>query len=109
MTKLLRDHLTKFGTTPDGRLLGGVRGELPTITYRRAWIKARQAVLTAAEASLAARPVTVRPAACAHPSSELRDADRAAEGRGEGDEHDQGRGESGERHEEDQPGYDRAS
>ena len=50
LTKLLRDHLEQFGTAPDGRLFSGVRGaELPTITYRRAWIKARQAALTATE------------------------------------------------------------
>src|SRR5579859_4499183 len=50
LTKLLRDHLAKFEIAPDGRLFGGVRGgELPTITYRRAWIKARQAALTEAE------------------------------------------------------------
>ena len=31
LTRLLRDHLTQFGTAPDGRLFGGVRvGELPT-------------------------------------------------------------------------------
>jgi integrase len=36
LTKLLREHLDKCGTSPDGRLSGGVRGgELPTITYRR--------------------------------------------------------------------------
>jgi integrase len=35
LTRLLRDHLAKFGTAPDGRLFSGVRGgELPTITYR---------------------------------------------------------------------------
>lgn len=35
---------------PDGRLFGGVRGgELPTITCRRAWIKARRTALSAAE------------------------------------------------------------
>jgi integrase len=37
-------------------------GELPTITYRRAWIKARQAALTAAERAspLARRPYNLR-------------------------------------------------
>jgi integrase len=63
LTQLLRDHLAKFGTAPDGRLFGGVRGgELPTITYRRAWIKARQTVLTAAEQAspLARRPYDLR-------------------------------------------------
>ena len=40
LTKLLRDHLVRFDIAADGRLFGGVRGgELPTITYRRAWIK----------------------------------------------------------------------
>jgi integrase len=63
LTRLLREHLDKFGTAPDGRLFGGVRGgELPTITYRRAWIKARQATLSAAEQAspLARRPYDLR-------------------------------------------------
>jgi integrase len=63
LTRLLRDHLAHFGTTADGRLFGGVRGgELPTITYRRAWIKARQMALTVAEQSspLARRPYDLR-------------------------------------------------
>ena len=49
--------------TPDGRLFGGVRGgELPTITHRRAWIKAQQMALTAAELAspLARRPYDLR-------------------------------------------------
>jgi integrase len=63
LTRLLREHLDKFATAPDGRLFGGVRGgELPTITYRRAWIKARQTALTAAEQAspLARRPYDLR-------------------------------------------------
>ena len=63
LTRLLRDHLAEFGTAPDGRLFSGVRGgELPTITYRRAWIKARQVALTAAEQAspLARRPYDLR-------------------------------------------------
>jgi integrase len=63
LTRLLRDHLARFGTTADGRLFSGVRGgELPTITYRRAWIKARQMALTAAEQAspLARRPYDLR-------------------------------------------------
>jgi integrase len=62
LTRLLIDHLA-LGTAPDGRLFSGVRGgELPTITYRRAWIKARQAALTPAEqaSSLARRPYDLR-------------------------------------------------
>jgi hypothetical protein len=63
LTKLLRDHLARFDIAPDGRLFGGVRGgELPTITYRRAWTKARHAVLTEAEQAspLARRPYDLR-------------------------------------------------
>jgi len=63
LTKLLRDHLARFDIAADGRLFGGVPGgELPTITYRRAWIKARQTALTAAEQAspLARRPYDLR-------------------------------------------------
>jgi integrase len=63
LTRLLREHLAEFGTAPDGRLFGGVRGsELPTITYRRAWTKARQMALTEAEQAspLARRPYDLR-------------------------------------------------
>jgi integrase len=58
-----RPHLAEFGTSPDGRLFSGVRGgELPTITYRRAWVRARQMTLTAAEQAspLARRPYDLR-------------------------------------------------
>jgi hypothetical protein len=68
----LRDHLDKFGTAPDGRLFGGVRGgELPTITYRRAWIKARQTALSAAEQAspLAGARTTSGTPACPHGST----------------------------------------
>ena len=44
-------------------MFDGVRsGELPTITYRRAWIKARQTALTVAEQAspLARRPYDLR-------------------------------------------------
>jgi integrase len=63
LTRLLRDHLANFGPADDGRLFAGVRGgELPTITYRRAWIKARQLALTPAEQAspLARRPYDLR-------------------------------------------------
>ncbi|HEY2505466.1 MAG TPA: site-specific integrase [Streptosporangiaceae bacterium] len=63
LTKLLRDHLEQFSTTPDGRLFCGVRGgELHTITYWRPWVKARQTALTAAEQAspLARRPYDLR-------------------------------------------------
>ena len=63
LTKLLREHLDQFPAPPDGRLFAGVRGgELPTITYRRAWTKARQTALTATQAAspLARRPYDLR-------------------------------------------------
>jgi integrase len=67
LTRLLREHLASFGLAEDGRLFAGVRGgELPTITYRRAWAKARQVVLTTAEQAspLARRPYDLRLPAC---------------------------------------------
>ena len=63
LTRLLRQHLAIFATDPDGRLFGRVRGgELPTITYWRAWTKARQTALTPAEQAspLARRPYNLR-------------------------------------------------
>jgi integrase len=63
LTKLLREHLKTVGAAPTDRLFVGVRGgELPTITYRRAWQKARQSALTAEEAKtpLAKRPYDLR-------------------------------------------------
>jgi integrase len=63
LTRLLRQHLASFVADPDSRLFGGVRGgELPTITYRRAWTKARQMALTPAQQSspLARRPYDLR-------------------------------------------------
>ena len=63
LTRLLREHLADFEPAADGRLFAGVRGgELPTITYRRAWIKARQVALTPAEQAspLARRPYDLR-------------------------------------------------
>jgi integrase len=63
LTRLLREHLDTFGTAQDGRLFGGVRGgELPTITYRRAWVKARQTALSTTEQAspLARRPYDLR-------------------------------------------------
>jgi integrase len=63
LTRLLREHVERFGTASDGRLFCGVRGgEMPTITYRRAWMKARQAALSPAEqvSPLARRPYDLR-------------------------------------------------
>jgi integrase len=55
--------LATFDPAEDGRLFAGVRGgELPTITYRRAWAKARQLALTRAEQTspLPRRPYDLR-------------------------------------------------
>jgi integrase len=63
LTTILRAHIRDFGTVPDGRLFTGVRGDdLPTITYRRAWAKARQDALTPDEQTspLARRPYDLR-------------------------------------------------
>src|SRR5215472_10154245 len=63
LSRILRDHLATFGPADDGRLFAGVRGgELPTITYRRVRIKARQRALTPAEQAspLARRPYDLR-------------------------------------------------
>jgi integrase len=63
LTRLLRAHLAEFGTGPGGRLFAGVRtDELPPITYRRVWLKARQNALTDKEAAspLARRPYDLR-------------------------------------------------
>jgi integrase len=63
LTRLLRAHLASFDPAADSRLFTGVRGrELPTITHRRAWVKARQVALTSAEQAspLARRPYDLR-------------------------------------------------
>ena len=50
LTRILRAHLDQFGTGRDGRIFSGIHGgELASITYRRAWGKARRTALTPAE------------------------------------------------------------
>ncbi|MFF4419131.1 tyrosine-type recombinase/integrase [Streptosporangium sp. NPDC001559] len=50
LVRFLRAHLAAYPPGRDGRLFVGVNGgDLPTITYRRAWNKARAEVLTEAE------------------------------------------------------------
>lgn len=50
LAKVLRTHITQFGTGTDGRLFTGIRGgELAEITIRRAWAAARKSALTEAE------------------------------------------------------------
>ncbi|MEV5408579.1 tyrosine-type recombinase/integrase [Thermopolyspora sp. NPDC052614] len=51
LVRILRAHLAApYGKAADGRLFSGVRGgELPSITYRRVWAKARKQALTEQE------------------------------------------------------------
>ncbi len=52
LTRILRVHLDQMGGSSDGdaRIFSGVRGgELASITYRRAWDKARRTALTSTE------------------------------------------------------------
>ncbi|MEU7004451.1 tyrosine-type recombinase/integrase [Nonomuraea sp. NPDC046570] len=63
LVRILRGHLAEFSDGPGDRLFYGVQGgELPFITYRRAWKAARKAALTEAEftSPLAARPYDLR-------------------------------------------------
>ncbi|TDC76444.1 tyrosine-type recombinase/integrase [Actinomadura sp. 7K507] len=63
LVRILRAHLAEFTDAPGGRLFYGVRGgELPSITYRRAWRNARKKALTADEhaSPLASRPYDLR-------------------------------------------------
>jgi integrase len=66
LTALLREHLDKHGTTPDGRVFRGVRGgPLSESLYGRLWALARASVLTEEEVAspLARRPYDLRHAA----------------------------------------------
>jgi integrase len=50
LVRLLRTHLEEFGNGRGGLLFTGVQGgELPSISYRRVWDRARKAALTPAE------------------------------------------------------------
>ena len=63
LTTLLRDHLTEFAGAPADPLFRGVQGRpIATITYRRAWDRAREAALTAEDyrSPLARRPYDLR-------------------------------------------------
>ncbi|GGT38385.1 tyrosine-type recombinase/integrase [Nonomuraea spiralis] len=63
LVRILRAHLATFDKGPHGRLFYGVKvGELPFITYRRAWKAARKTVLTDKEIAspLVARPYDLR-------------------------------------------------
>ncbi len=61
--RLFRAHLGQYGTPPDGHVFRGVKGgPLATVTYRRAWGRARKAAFDAAEytSPLARRPYDLR-------------------------------------------------
>jgi len=61
--RLFRAHLDQYGTSPDGRVFLGVKGGLlATITYRRAWDRARKAAFNTGEymSPLARRPYDLR-------------------------------------------------
>jgi integrase len=50
LVRLLRSHLDEFGHGRDGLVFTGVQGEeLPSVTYRRVWDRARKTALTPAE------------------------------------------------------------
>ncbi|RZQ60918.1 integrase [Amycolatopsis suaedae] len=66
LTRLLWRHIRTFGYGPDGRLFCAEQGgEIPMITYTRAWRAARRAVLTkeVQATPLAKRPYDLRHAA----------------------------------------------
>jgi integrase len=63
LVRLIRAHLDRFGTSPDGRLFRGARGAmLSESSYGRIWRQAREKALTSAQARspLAARPYDLR-------------------------------------------------
>src|SRR5699024_7417543 len=66
LVALLRGHLDRFGTAPDGRLFRGeYGGPVSDSVYGRVWQKARAGALSPAECAspLAARPYDLRHAA----------------------------------------------
>jgi integrase len=63
LTKLLREHFAEFGGEPTYPLFRGTQGRpLATITYRRAWDRARRSALSGEEyrSPLARRPYDLR-------------------------------------------------
>lgn len=66
LTQLLREHIERYGYGPDGRVFHGEKGgDVPMITYTRAWRAARKLALTedAQATPLAGRPYDLRHAA----------------------------------------------
>jgi integrase len=61
--RLFRAHVDQYGASPEGHMFRGVKGgPLATVTYRRAWDRARKAAFDAAEytSPLARRPYDLR-------------------------------------------------
>ncbi|MFU8851104.1 tyrosine-type recombinase/integrase [Micromonospora sp. SL1-18] len=66
LVRLMREHLERYGTTPDGRLFRGLRGgPLASSTYDRVWKEARAYALASeiTASPLARRPYDLRHAA----------------------------------------------
>jgi hypothetical protein len=66
LVKLLRAHVKRYGTTPDGRIFQAARGGiLQDSAYRAVWTEARKEALTAAQCRwpLGRRPYDLRHAA----------------------------------------------
>lgn len=66
LTQLLHEHMKRYPPAADGRIFSGEKGgEVPMITYTRAWRAARRAALTseARRGPLARRPYELRHAA----------------------------------------------
>jgi integrase len=66
LTAIIHGHMKAYGTDPEGRIFVGERGgELASVTYRRAWDRARGAAFTAPvyRSPLARRPYDLRHAA----------------------------------------------
>ena len=64
LVRLLRAHIKRYGTTPDGRIFQTARGGiLQDSGYNEVWTEARKKALTPAQYSVAARPPPLRPAA----------------------------------------------
>ena len=64
LVRLLRAHIKRYGTTPDGRIFQTARGGiLQDSGYNEVWTQARKQALTPRPAALPARPPPLRPAA----------------------------------------------
>jgi integrase len=62
LVRILRDHITRYGVAPDGRLFRTERGGVLPVRLWRTWHKARTPALTPVEeaSDLARRPYDLR-------------------------------------------------